>query len=134
MNLSNVMDQIAIQLDTIAGLHVYAYPADSITPPAAIVGYPETITYDVTFGRGVDQIDLPVFVLVERTPDRTARATLAPYLDGSGAESFKAVLKAGTYTAFSTARVRECTIDVITVAGTDYLTGIFGIDITGPGV
>lgn len=133
MNLAAVMEEIAVRLDTIAGLRVYAYPADQIQPPAAVVGYPETITYDVTMGRGVDRMEIPLFVLVARQTDRTARDELGPYLDGSGAESVKAVLKGVTWTAMSDVRVASVTVDVVTVAAVDYLAAVFSMDVYGPG-
>lgn len=133
MNVANVMTELATQLDTITGLRVFAFPPDNIAAPAAIVGFPETITYDVTMGRGVDQIDLPIFVLVGRVTDRTAWANMAPYLAGSGSSSVKAVLKAGTYTAFASARVASAEIEAITMAGIDYLAAIFTVNVFGTG-
>lgn len=134
MIVTAVMDEIAAELDTITGLRVFAYPPDNIPAPAAIVGYPETITYDVTMGRGVDRIDFPVFVMVGRLTDRTSRAALGPFLDGTGAQSVKGVLLAGKpWVAMSTVRVASATIEVITVAAVDYLTAVFTVHVTGSG-
>ena len=134
MNLAAVMDEMAVELDTIDGLRVFAYPADSVVPPAAVIGYPETITYDTTAGRGVDTLVFPVWVLCGRVTDRTARDLLGVYLDGSGAKSVKGVLLAGKpWTAMSSVRVADATVEVVTIAGIDYLAAVFTVNVYGSG-
>lgn len=134
MNLADVMDEVGARLDTIAGLRVFAFPPDSLSPPAAWIGYPEDYTYDETYGRGMDRItNLPVIVVVAKVSDRSARDQVGQYVDGSGAKSVKAVLESGTYTAFHTIRVVSVTFDILTRAGTDYLAALFMIDIAGQG-
>jgi hypothetical protein len=97
MNLADVMDAVGDRLDTIAGLRVFAYPPGSVTPPAAVVSYPEGIEFDATYGRGSDRMTLPVVVVVGKASDRAARDKLGAYCDGSGASSVKAVLESGEY-------------------------------------
>lgn len=133
MDLAQVMDAVAARLDTIAGLRVSAHPTGSITPPAAVVTYPERIDFDHAYGRGMDRIDLPVVLTVGKASDRTARDRLAAYCDGSGADSVKAVLESGTYTEFDTVRVTGVEFDVVTIGGVDYLAALFALDITGEG-
>jgi hypothetical protein len=133
MILSDVMDQLATQVDTIAGLRVLAFPADQVQPPAAVVGWPETIEYDTTNTRGVDHINLPIIVLVGKAWDRPTRNLLSAYVNGSGAASVKAVLKAGVYTAMSSVRVASVDFETVTVAGVEYAAAIFSVDIWGPG-
>ena len=48
-------------------------------------------------------------------------------------QSVKAVLEAGTYTAFDSLRVTDCEFEVITVAGVQYLAARFNVDIIGTG-
>lgn len=133
MNLADVMDEIAARLDTIAGLRVHGHPPDKITPPAAVVTYPDTYNYDQTYARGMDRLDLPVVVLVGKVSARASRDDLARFADGSGAASVKAVLEAGTYTAFDTVRVTGAEFDVIAMAGVEYLGATFRLDIAGEG-
>lgn len=133
MNLNSVMDALGAQLDTIAGLRVFDYPADHVSPPAAVLGLPDDITYDETYGRGSDKITMPLLIVVGRASDRAARDTLAAYADGSGASSVKAVLEAGTYTAFHTIRVMRAEFDQVRIAGADYLAALFDLDILGSG-
>lgn len=133
VNLANVMQQLADQLDTITGLRVHAHPPDKITPPAAVVDYPDTYTYDETYARGMDHMEVNVVLLVAKTPARNARAALAKFCDGSGVASVKAVLEAGTYTAMHTVRVTKAVFDIVGFAGVEYLAATFTIDVTGQG-
>lgn len=133
MNLNTVMDQIGTQLDTISGLNVYDFPSDHISPPAAVVAWPDEVTFDLAYARGMDRITLPVLILVGKANDRASRDTLGAYLASTGATSVKAVLEAGTYTAFDTVRVTRAEFDVVRVAGVDYAAALFDLDITGEG-
>jgi hypothetical protein len=133
VNLNDVMNQLGTQLDTIAGLRVYPYPADTVAPPAAILGLPDGIEFDATYGRGSDEITIPVLVVVGRASDRAARDKLAEYCDGAGAKSIKQVIEAGTYTAFDTVRVARAEFDFVRIAGADYLAALFDLNLTGSG-
>lgn len=133
MNLGNVMQAVGDRLATITNLRAYAYPPDKISAPAAVVGYPDTYTYDATYGRGMDRMELPVVVLVPKPYDRATRALMTKYADGSGAASLKAVLESGTYTAFDTIRVAEAEFDVIAIGAVEYLAATFTLDIAGQG-
>lgn len=133
MNLADVMDEIATQLDTITGLRVFAYPPGTVTPPAAVVAYPTAYAFDATYGRGMDRISLPVVVLVGRPTDRPTRDLMGAYVDGAGASSIKAVLEAGTYTAFDSLRVTGVELDTYEQGAVTYLAAIFDIDIAGSG-
>ncbi len=132
MNLDAVMQEVAEDLDTIPGLRVHGYPADSVTPPAAVLSYPE-VTYDETMRRGMDRYSMPLFILVGKVSDRAARKTIAPYLDGSGPKSVKTVLESATHTAFHSVRVQRAEPDVVRIANVDYLAYQFTLDIAGQG-
>jgi hypothetical protein len=133
MNLGNVMQAIADRIDTIADLRVYAYPPDTVNPPAAVVTYPDTYTYDETYGRGMDRMNLPVVVLVGKVSDRASRDKLSRYVDGSGAASIKTVVESGTYTAFDSCRVTQVEFDLIAIGAVEYLAATLTIDIAGEG-
>ena len=133
MDLGAVMDEVSEQVDTIAGLRCFAWPPDSITPPAAIVAYPEEIQLDATYDRGADTMTLPLIVAVGKAHDRSTRDRVADYCDGSGAKSIKAVVESGTYTAFDSVRVARVEFDVVTIGGIDYLAALFELDIIGDG-
>jgi hypothetical protein len=133
MRLGEVMDAIATRLDSVVGLRCFSYPPGTITPPAAIVSYPESITFDETYGRGMDRLSLPVVVVVGRPTDRSTRDHLGAYCDGTGAASIKAVLESGTYEAFDTVRVEGVDLDVVSIGGQDYMAALFTLDIAGQG-
>jgi len=119
MNLGEVMDAISTRLDSINGLRCFAYPVPTVTPPAAVVSYPDTVTFDETYARGMDRMSLPVVVVVGRPTDRSTRDLLAAYCNGSGASSIKAVVESGTYSAFDVVRVEGIDFDVVTIGGVD---------------
>lgn len=134
MLLSDVMDELGTALETVTGLRVFPYWADRIVPPAAVVGWPDPLTYDSTMARGSDECVVPVTVMVGKVDARTSRDALAQYADGAGAHSIKAALDGGTYAACDSVRVASCEFGVTTVAGVDHLSGTFQVEITGQGV
>jgi hypothetical protein len=133
MNLADVMDELGTALETIDGLRVFPYFADRIVPPAAVLAWPDPITYDETMGRGSDRETMHLFVMVGRFDARTTRDRLAQYLDGSGDTSIKAKVEGGTYTAFDSVRVAEVSVDSYTSAGVELLGADFTLDIIGQG-
>lgn len=100
MILSDVMGEVAARLDTIDGLRTHAYPADLVTPPAAVVTYPTEAEFDTAYARGMDRITLPVVVLIGKVSDRASRDRLSAYLDGSGAKSLKRVIEFEPYPSY----------------------------------
>ena len=133
MNLADVMDEVATALEAIDNLRVFPYPPDRVEPPAAVVSWPDTYTYDETYGRGMDRLSLPVVVVVGRVSDRACREELGAYADGSGDRSVKEAVETGTYTACDTVRVESVEFDVVTIAGTDYMAALFTVDVAGSG-
>jgi hypothetical protein len=135
MNLSDVADEIAAQLDTIAGLRCFAYQPETINPPTAIVlnPVPGGIEYDQSYQRGMDRITLPLLLVVGAASNRSAQAAVRLFCDGSGAQSVKAVVEAGTYTSLHTVRVTIGGIDGVTIGGQEYLAAFFDLDVTGQG-
>lgn len=136
MNLDDVMDAVADRLRTIASLageRTFAYPPDKVSPPAAVVSYPDEIDPHGTYNRGLAKMSLPVVVVVGKATVRTARDRLAAYCAASGASSVIAVLESGTYTAFDVVTVTKISFDVVTIAGTDYVAALFDLDIQGSG-
>lgn len=99
MQISLVRDAIADAARTVtlpAGigkLKCTGYMPDAVTVPQFFVGDVE-ITFDKTFGRGTDQLELTCRVLVGRADDRSAQKILDALLSGSGPASLKAALEA----------------------------------------
>ena len=132
MDLADVMTELGTALEAIDGLRVFDYLADRVTPPAAVLAWPD-IAYDVVLRRGGDQMTFPVYVVVARSDARTARDNLAPYLAGSGGSSVKAALEGGSYTACDLARVRTARVEPVVIADTPYLAAVFDVEVTGTG-
>lgn len=133
MNLADVMDEIAARLSTIDGLRVFPYPADSPTPPAAVVSYPEAYNFDETYGRGSDRMTLPVVVVVGKPYDRSTRSSLSKYCNGFGPASVKAAVETGPAASFDVARVTGIEFDVVSIRGEDMMAALFDLDIAGQG-
>ena len=133
MNLADVMDAIGDRLDTIPDLRVHRHPPGKVTPPAAIVSFPESYDFDATYGRGMDTMVLPIVMVEGKPTDRSGRDRLAEYVNGSGARSFKAVLESGTYTAFDSIRVAGAEFDVVRIGNIDYMAALFTVEIAGQG-
>lgn len=134
MNLNEVMDEVAEVLGTITGLRVFGYPPPTVSPPAGIVSYPESVDYDQTYGRGMDRINgLPVILVVGKATDRSARDKVAGWAAGSGPNSVKAVLEAHDWDSCDVLSVTDCTFDVVTIAAIDYLAAMFSLDVAGSG-
>lgn len=133
MNLADVMDEVATAVGTIPTLRVFPYWTDRLTPPAAVVTWPDTYDYDETLARGADRVVISLLVTVGRVEQRSARDQLAQYADGSGAASVKAAVEAHTPTAYSSARVQSVEFGTVSVAAILYLSATFNIEIIGPG-
>lgn len=85
--LPQVMDALAVRLDTIEGLRVAAYMADQINPPQAIIGVPPIDNYHKTFQRGRMELSLSVYVLVSANLDRVGQQLMASYANPTGSQS-----------------------------------------------
>ena len=133
MQLSAVMDQLGEAVGEIDGLRVHPYYAESVNPPAAIVGWPEELAYDTGMQRGSDRAQIPLIVLVGRADARSTRDRLAKYADGSGPSSIKSAIETYVATAWDSARVESVEFGISTVAGIAYLAATFTIDIEGNG-
>lgn len=77
----------------IAGLGVFEYAPDAITPPVFFPTEVE-IDFDQTFGRGMDAFTVTCRLLVSKADDKAGQKTLRSYLIGSGPLSIKAALQA----------------------------------------
>jgi hypothetical protein len=133
VDLTACMDAVADRLEGLGDLRVWAYPPGSVSPPAAVVSYPEEIDFDKTYGRGADRMRLPLVLVVGKASDRAAREALGAYCDGSGPSSVKARLESGTFTDFDSLRVINIEFDVVSIGGVDYLAALFDLDIFGSG-
>lgn len=135
MRLDEVMDEAAAAVRQITGLKdVYAYPPDTLTPPAAYISYPQSVDFDETYQRGEDKItDLPIVLVVGKAVERSARDQAARWASGDGGQSLKAALEAYTWTTCDALVVTSCEFDVELIAGVPYLAALFKATVVGPG-
>lgn len=135
MDLGDVMNELGNALGTItdSALNVYAYHASRITAPAASVGLPESIEYDVTMLNGCQRITFPVSLLVGQITSDIALANLEKYCDGAddSTTGVKAALENFSYTSCHSVRVASAEFSVMTVNGVDYLGATFTVDVIG---
>lgn len=129
INLAATMDALAEAL--IQGnvtSRAYAWPVESVNAPCAVVGYPtEPIDFSVTFQRGSDRVIIPIYFLVGRTSDRTARNQISEIVGGS-ADIVNAI-DGDLGGLVQTATVLDCDIQTMTIAATDYIAAVFRIEI-----
>ena len=133
VNVFDVAEELAALLDDITGLRVYPFPPDALVTPCAIIGYPDTIDFDLTLKRGGDSMVLPVYLVVDRNWDRATAEQFAGFTDSAGTSSIKQKIESATPTDYGAARVRSVTFSVISVAGLEYWVATFLVDIYGSG-
>ncbi len=90
--LTDLRTGLANRLTTITGLRSSAYIPDNPQPPVAIV-MPGRITYDTAFGRGSDEYQFTIMLIVGRVADRASQTTLDGYCESSGNRSVKAAIE-----------------------------------------
>ena len=90
--LTDLRTGLANRLNTITGLRSSAYIPDNPQPPVAVV-MPGRITYDQAFGRGSDEYQFTIMLIVGRVADRASQTTLDGYCESSGSRSVKAAIE-----------------------------------------
>lgn len=125
-----VREGIETNLQAITGLRTTSIVPDNVSPPVAIVAFPESINYDDTFGRGADRLSVLVHVLVGKVSDRAANTALDAYLSG-GEGGIKAAIEADITLdgAARTCRVVEAETNVMVVGAQEYLAATFTVDV-----
>lgn len=73
-------------------LTCFGYVPDSIPEPCFYAAEVD-ITFDQTFGRGMDELMVTCRVLVSRADDKSSQTLLDGYLKGAGSTSLKAALE-----------------------------------------
>jgi hypothetical protein len=134
MNLQLVMEEIADKLRAFTGLNVFDYPVDTVTPPAGILSYPDSINYDESYQSGeMTYSNLPVYMVTDRADSKSARNQVSTWTDPHSAESVKAYLDRENYNHCEDVQVVKATFDVMSIAGVDYLVAVFSLEVSGEG-
>jgi hypothetical protein len=127
-DLTGTMDGLATlaRTGTLAP-QVYAWPAETVTVPAIVVGYPERVEFDLAFARGADSAVIPVWYVVGKSSTKAARDVLSDVI--ADASSIKSAFD-GNH-AFGSVRVTEADITEIVIAGVPYLAAKFSCEVVG---
>lgn len=130
--IKDIRAGIAKNLATITGLRVTPYVPDNPNAPAAFVE-PQTINYDLAFGRGLDELDFDVTLLVQRvTSERAGQDNLDLYVASSGSKSVKTAIELDRTLG---GLVQDCRVTNLTSYGqvsygdTTYLGAVFSVKV-----
>lgn len=129
IDLNVIMDALGVRLATITGLRVSDHVPDTVAVPAAIVGYPEEVTYDEAYRGGADACIVPVTILVGTVTARVSRDELAIYLARAGAKSIKAAVDGNLGGTVHDARVAKARIEAVSFNGVEYLGATFRVEV-----
>jgi hypothetical protein len=130
--ITQVRTALATALGAIDGLRTSYFVPDNPNPPVAWIE-PSTVSYDTTFGRGMDEFDYDITVLVQRTPDiRTAQNNLDLYAASSGSKSVKRAVELDRTLG---GLVQDCRVTGLTSYGqasfgeATYLAAVFAVKV-----
>lgn len=87
-SLSALRTGLKTNLATISGLRTADYQPDNPTPPIAIV-FPDSVSYDTAFARGLNTYQFTVSVISHRSSERTAQSLLDAFVSSTGSQSIK---------------------------------------------
>ena len=82
-SVSEISDALATALESIDGLRVVPYLADTVTPPVALIAV-EQVHYHEAFQGGTVMHTFTVFVIVARASDRAGLETMEAYMSQPG--------------------------------------------------
>lgn len=124
MNVNGIMAALKNELLTVPGLNVYSYVPGNPDVPAAVLDFPEEVTYDSTYGRGSDTAEFPVGLIVGRVDEESARTALGGYM-----VSVKAAVDGNLGGVVDSARVKSASVLRLSFAGVEYLSAIFIVEV-----
>lgn len=113
----------------------HAWPASTVVPPAWVIGYPEDIDYDLTFGANYLTATFPCWFIVGKVDEKSARDRIADVISGSvsikNAIEAKTTLNGGGTPVAQTVRVTKCRPTTIPVGGVELLAARFDVEVEG---
>jgi hypothetical protein len=138
MDLFALATQMGTALAAVTpALRVYAYGADKIEAPSAVVTMPDEYGPS-SYGRGARHLtSIGVLLCVRGTmqgrPRRSQLAQLYGYCQETGTASVLRAIEDYAYTSCvpGTMAWKRTTFDVLTIAGVDYLTALLEFDADG---
>ena len=129
--LAQVRADLATLLGGISGLEVDDKPRDRIEVPCVQVGLPETVSYEVTFGKAKAAYTIPIRLYASRYDPEEGTASLDSYILPTGSLSIKyAVEAAGATSGWDFCNVSEAhDFGAYTIGDIDYLGCEFTVEI-----
>lgn len=132
MSVSGMRTGLATNLATIAGLRTSDYVPDDPKPPVAVV-MPPTIKYDLAFGRGLDEYEFVVTVIVGRQSERAAQRLLDSLCAPTGSGSVKTAIESDRFLAgqcqdlrvTEMRRISSLIIDQITYLAAEFTVQVY---------
>jgi len=129
--MAQIRADMATLLGGISGLEVDDKPRDRVEPPCAQIGLPESISFQVTFGKTQSDYLIPVRLYVSRYDLEEGVAALDQYILPTGALSIKYALEAaGPTSNWDFCDVSEAAdFGAYTIGDIDYLGCEFSVRI-----
>lgn len=132
MNLDDVMDALGAQLTHVSGpLQISSTPGGPIIAPSLQIQYPEWYKYDATYGRGSDEMEIPILALVSTANPTAARKMLSDLVEDVKNKVEYSNLQASNGAPWDEARVTEVSFSTETLGGVQYAIAEFTVHIVG---
>jgi hypothetical protein len=129
--LTSIKAGLATNLATITGMRTSTQIPEQPQPPVAIITV-NSINYDTTFGRGLDEYLLTVTVIVSRADGRNAQNLLDQYCASSGTLSVKSAIELDRSLGGSANDCRVTGLSTygnLTIGETNYLAGEWSVTV-----
>ena len=131
MSVSGMRTGLATNLASISGLRTSDYVPDDPKPPVAVV-MPPTIKFDLAMGRGLDEYEFVITVIVGKQSERAAQKLLDSLCAPTGAGSVKTAIESDRFLAgqCQDLRVTEMRgISSLIIDQTTYLAAEFTVQV-----
>jgi hypothetical protein len=123
---------MAINLATIPGLRTSDYVPDDPKPPIAVI-MPPTIRFDTAMGRGLDEYEFIVTVIVGKQSERSAQRLLDSFCAPKGSGSIKTAIESDRFLAGNCQdlrvtemrRISSILIDQITYLAAEFTVQVY---------
>lgn len=141
MNLPDVYAEIEQRLRTIPKLNVPPVEELSITPPAALLSLPDSVTYSQSYsggfgGGGMITHTIEFIVVLSQSNRRAAAKAAMEYASPEGPKSVISAVDSradNRYTTCDEVTVEKCEFDTVRYGEIDYLGCVFTASIVGSG-
>ena len=131
MSIGGMRTALASNLASISGLRTSDYVPDDPKPPVAVV-MPPTIKFDLAMGRGLDEYEFVITVIVGKQSERAAQKLLDSLCAPTGAGSVKTAIESDRFLAgqCQDLRVTEMRgISSLIIDQTTYLAAEFTVQV-----